>query len=288
MSGVAPAEEHRELVARLFPQMALASFEPVGGGWDCFTYEADGEWIVQLPRVPRAVESLRAQMRMLPELVGEVSAPVPSPDLMSFDPPAMGYRKIDGVALEAGELPQSGMLPERLGRFLYDLHMVPLEYLGLRSNGHVARRARCVLELSGFRDRVFPLLSEDERSRAHVMFDGFMGDERHFRFPDVLVHRDLGPEHILMGVKGDLAGVIDWGDAAPGDPAIDFAWSLHRAPEIGERALAAYGGAPDPTFRDRAKFYDALGPWHEVAYGLDAGRPERVASGLTGVRARLR
>jgi aminoglycoside phosphotransferase (APT) family kinase protein len=199
----------------------------------------------------------------------------------------MVYRVIEGRSLREGDPPLAGLLPERLGRFLHDLHTVPLEFLGLRSHGAEAWRQRYREQLDVFRARVMPLLGTAERAVAEAMFTGFLDEDAHFRFPDVLVHDDLGPAHILVKATGDLAGVIDWGDAGPGDPASDFAWILPHALGIGERALAAYGGSPDPTFRDRVRFYDALGPWYEVTHGLDTEQPNFVASGLVGVRERL-
>jgi aminoglycoside phosphotransferase (APT) family kinase protein len=96
------------------------------------------------------------------------------------------------------------------------------------------------------------------------------------------------PSTCSAGPDGSLAGVIDWTDARIGDPAIDFAWLLNG----GDAPFAAavveeYGEAVDAAFRARAAFFHLLGPWHEVVYGLDAGQPRYVASGLAGVRAPL-
>ena len=73
-----------------------------------------------------------------------------------------------------------------------------------------------------------------------------------------------------------------------GDPAWDFAWWLREMPSVGERALAAYGGAPDPGFEVRARFSFVMMPLHELDHGLEAGLPGLVDSGLAGFRARLR
>jgi aminoglycoside phosphotransferase (APT) family kinase protein len=278
---------HRDLVAGLFPTLDLDPFAPIGGGWDCFTYLAHGEWIVQIPRNEVTASTLRRQIALLPELAREVWATIPDPVLTSSDPAVMVYRAIEGRSLLEVELPPNAILPERLGRFLHDLHTVPLEFVGLRGRGGEDWRRQYRDQLRGFRERVFPLLQDDERERAGAMFDRFLGEDANFRFPEALVHNDLGPAHILATPTGDLAGVIDWGDAVPGDPAMDLAWVLNHAPTIGERALSAYGGQPDATFVDRARFYDALGPWYEVVHGLDTDQPSFVASGLDGVRERL-
>jgi aminoglycoside phosphotransferase (APT) family kinase protein len=282
-----PADEHRALVRRLFPSLACATFVAIGDGWDCFTYEVDGVWIVQLPRHEPAAETLRMQIALLQELGREVSAPIPFPELTSLEPPAMAYRKLEGTPVSREPRPlTAGIWPERLGRFLNGLHLVPLEFVGLRGGGSEAWRERFRLQLDAFDELVVPLLQPVEADRAHHMFHGFLADGA-FGFAESLVHADLGPGHVLVTPGGELAGVIDWGDATPGDPAIDFAWLLHGASEAGERALAAYGGPSDAMFRSRAAFYHALAPWYEVHFGLFSNQPDLVESGLAGLRERL-
>jgi aminoglycoside phosphotransferase (APT) family kinase protein len=279
-------DEPRAFIAARFPDLGpIEAFELVEGGWDLRTYVVNGTWIVQLPGLPGTDVVLRREATLLEGLQGEVSGALPAPAFVSDDPACLVYRRIEGVPVRDPAAP--GIWPERLGRFLYDLHLVPPEFAGLRAAGAAAWREAYREELAVFRDRVFPLLEPDERRRASDLFESFLGDDRAFRFATGIVHRDLGPEHVLLTPEGDLAGVIDWGDAAVGDPAIDFAWLLHRAPEAGERALAAYGGAPDERFRERVRFYDRLGPWYEVTHGLDTDRAAFVAGGLAGVRDRL-
>ncbi|MGW8376777.1 aminoglycoside phosphotransferase family protein [Streptomyces sp. ODS28] len=43
------------------------------------------------------------------------------------------------------------------------------------------------------------------------------------RAPGVLLHNDLKGEHLLLDEDGELTGVLDWTDAALGDPAEDLA-----------------------------------------------------------------
>lgn len=279
-------DEHRAFVATRFPTLGpIETFEPFGDGWDLATYLVNGTWIAQLPRLPGTDAVLRREAVLLDGLQGELSGALPAPSFVADDPPCLVYRRIDGRPVADPETP--GIWPERLGRFLYDLHLVPPEFAGLRASGPAALREHYREELATFERRVIPLLEPDEGEAARRMFAAFLDDDRTFRFATGVVHRDLGPDHILLTDEGDLAGVIDWGDADVGDPAIDFAWLLHRAPEAGERALAAYGGAADERFRERAAFYDRLGPWYEVTHGLDTDQPAFVASGLEGVRDRL-
>lgn len=279
--------EHRRFIQERFSSVRAETLEPVGDGWDSYTYEVDGEWIFQFPRLPGAEVSLRKQLAMLPELAQELPALIPNPEHVSMDPPCMGYRKIEGAPMSSMDAIGDGFWPERLGRFLFDLHLVPPEFVGMRMIEPAAWRDRHRLLLDVFRERVCPLLTAPERAGSEAMFAAFLGDDRTARFAPGLIHHDLGPTHVLVSGSGDLAGVIDWGDAEIGDPAADFAWLLFGTPVAGERALAAYGGEADAGFRDRGRFYHRLGPWHEVLYGLDTEQPRFVERGLAGLRERL-
>lgn len=277
--------EHRAMVAKLFPQIGVKSFKPVGGGRNCYTYEVDGEWIVQLPRSEEAEEMLLKQIAVLPELALEVSGAVPIPEMVSRDPLLMGYRKIAGEPLSRAR--DDDVWPERLGRFLYDLHMVPPEFVGMRGRGSGVVRDGLGAQIREFDDRVLSLLSDTDRDAASDRFRSFMGDDGNWRFAPCVTHGDIRSDHVLATPAGDFAGVIDWEQVSVGDPAIDFAWVLHEEPDAGERALAAYGGTPDDRFRDRARFRYQLMPWYEVVYGLESGESGLVARGLEAIRARL-
>jgi len=269
-------EAHRRFVRDRFG-LDAATFVPFGDGWASYTYLADDAWVFQFPRRPAAEEVLRKQIvvrRRLAELVGAL---VPAPTHVSIDPLCMGYRKIEGAPFT--EAPD-GAWPDALGRFLRAVHAAPPAAVGFDE-----RNAEDVAgEIDRWRATVVPLLDADDRRRAGDLFDAVVAD---MGFAPCVIHADVGAEHILVDGRGDLAGVIDWGACAVGDAAKDFAWLLEARPALGERILHAYGGAPDPGFRARARRAFALMPWHEVTYGLDTGQPAFVASGLAGVRARL-
>ena len=121
---------------------------------------------------------------------------------------------------------------------------------------------------------MFPVLDDDLRSRGKQLFDEV---ETLVGFEPALVHADLGPEHLLVR-DGRLVGVIDWGDARVGDPALDYSWLLN---------VPFAGWDVDPDLRRRARFYHRLGPWFEAHYGLFTEQPAHVERGLAGIRARL-
>ncbi len=178
------------------------------------------------------------------------------------------------------------LLPARqLGEFLTALHGFPLEQAaaaGIPEGSPAQWREEYRRFYQTVRQRVFPLLEAEKQRRIAAAWEGFVRDNANFCFQPALIHGDLSGEHILFDVgQGGITGVIDWEDAAIGDPAFDFTGLLgDYGPEVAQRVLAAYHGPADPGMLSRACFYAAIGPFHEVLFGLDAGLTQHVATGL--------
>jgi aminoglycoside phosphotransferase (APT) family kinase protein len=193
----------------------------------------------------------------------------------------VGCRKLAGS-------PARTDLSERTGRdlahFLSALHRFPVERacaLGVPYFDAARWRERFGSLCADFRQRVFPLLHPGECQRAETVF----ARVQDLDFVPVLIHADLGPEHILCR-DGRVVGVIDWSDARVGDAALDLAWCLNGTPQAVADA-AAHTYDVGTSLRERSLFYHRLGPWYEVIYGLETGQERFVASGVEGVRIRL-
>ncbi len=261
------------------PDLEVDRLVRVESGWDSAVVEVNGEWIFRFPRRPEVIDWLRTEAALLPELAQHLPAPIPQFELVDLDNGGfVGYRKLAGEPLARGT--SSAALGARLGEFLAALHAFPVDRARRLTGRDSEAEKRATVER--FRTAVLPLLDGSERPRGEVLLDEAFADP----FEPVLVHGDLGPEHLLHRGE-ELAGVIDWSDARVADPAIDFAWLLYEtSAPFTEQLLRSYGRT-DETLRRRALVFHRLGPWHEVIYGLDENRPELVASGLDGIRARL-
>ena len=271
--------DYRAILRERVPGLQVDRLVQVETGWDNAVVEVNDEWIFRFPRRPEVVDRLRAEAALLPELARRLPAPIPQFELVDLDEGGfVGYRKLAGESL-VEETP-SAALGAQLGEFLGALHAFPVDHARRLTGRDSAAGKRATFER--FRTAVLPLLDESARRRGELLLDAALAS----RFEPSLVHADLGPEHLLH--RGDeLTGVIDWSDARVGDPAIDFAWLLYgTSPRFADQLLRSYGPA-DERLRERALLFHRLGPWHEVLYGLDEGRPELVSSGLEGVHARL-
>ncbi|WP_026414563.1 phosphotransferase [Actinomadura oligospora] len=243
------------------------------GGWDSTATLEDG-WVVRTPRRPDVHPRLLAEIRLLPWLAPRLPLAVPVPELASSDPLAVRHRLVPGVPLESPAAEHG----RALGHFLRALHDTDLH----DATAHGLRDARDEFaeDLALFRERVIPLLPEHARAAGASLLNALDIGIR-----DTVVHADLGPEHVLVA-DGRLSGVIDFGDAHAGDPAIDLAWTLYGTPPAFAEALAgAYGVTPD--LRARGLLWHKLGPWYEVTRGLTTNDPTMRDTGMSAVLTRL-
>jgi aminoglycoside phosphotransferase (APT) family kinase protein len=233
-------------------------------GFDFKVLIVEDAWVVRWPRHRLAVEEIEHEVALLPALAPFLPVEVPRFEYVSREPWLVAYRLIRGEPLVSED-------PDGVRAFLDALHAVDVDKAPaprpdwLETYRHQAE---------DFRRIVLPLLDPDERSRGEAL----LGEvETLTGFQPAVTHSDLGPEHLIVR-DGKLAGVIDWGDARIGDPALDYSWLLN-------------GPFPDwdvdDELRRRALIYHRLGPWFEVHYGDFTDQPEWVRSGVAGVRSRL-
>jgi aminoglycoside phosphotransferase (APT) family kinase protein len=241
-----------------------APLRELDDGWDFKVLVVDDAWVVRWPRHRLALEEIEQEVELLPVLAPLLPVEVPQFEYVSREPWLVAYRFIRGEPLVAED-------PEGVRAFLEALHAVEIEDVPAQCPDWLDTYRR---QADEFRRVVLPLLDADERAHGEALLAEV---ETLTGFQPALTHSDLGPTHLLVR-DGRLAGVIDWGDARVGDPAIDYTWLLN-------------GPFPDwdvdDDLRRRARIYHRLEPWFEVHYGEFTERPEWVRSGLAGVRSRL-
>jgi aminoglycoside phosphotransferase (APT) family kinase protein len=243
----------------------------VSSGWDSLVLILPGRWVLRIARNDWAANGYAVEKavlsRLAPTLPARVPVPVRSGRRWTLT------RLIDGRPAGAES---SASVGEQLGSFLRALHAFPVA----KARALRVPDERRTVNLERFRNLVLPLLDEAERPPGERLLE----EHERATFEPALTHADLGPEHIVVQ-DDQLSGVIDWTDMCIGDPAIDLAWPLYGAPREFAAAVRERYGVSDELAR-RALVFHALGPWHEVVYGLRTDR-RWIESGLAGVRARL-
>jgi aminoglycoside 2''-phosphotransferase len=288
----------RRAVQEALPDLPLRTVEPLLEGWDNLVLDVNGEWILRFARRPETLAQWRRELALLPELATDFPVALPRYEILAWDRlehPFVGYRKIPGAPLRAGDLAAAGSatLARDLAAILAALDRFPVAraaaLLGIPDPTPAAWRA----EYQALRGRiervVLPHLGPEPAAATRALLDAFLESAANFAFEPCLVHRDLFGGNLLWDRgSGRVTGVLDWGDAGVGDPAIDLAGPLFcYGPSFADAVLAGTGHGSDPAFRARAAGYARLVPFHEALYALEVGEARLVDEALSDLGERL-
>lgn len=216
----------RRLLAAQLPDLAdrpLTVVEP--WGTDNALWRLGDDLIVRLPRIRWATGQVDREAMWLPRLASHLSVAVPEP--VAVGEPGHGYPYRWAVHRW---LPGDGAILDRIDdptMFALELAQVVRELQGLRTDGAPAAR-----------NRARPLQEYDESTRRAIHSASHLIDADSatavweealaappFERTSVWVHGDL--EGNCLVSDGRLTGLVDWGSACAGDPAVDVqvVWS---------------------------------------------------------------
>jgi aminoglycoside phosphotransferase (APT) family kinase protein len=282
------------LVAAQFPELANATVEPFGAGWDNAAFLIDGRLVFRLPRRRRVAGLIEREISILPQIAARLPLAISAPTLIGKKTPDYpwvfaGYELIAGstaCSVIVSDESRAG-LAKPLARFLRALHDVGTSDLverGLPPDeiGRLDHQKRLPMT----RERLAALAASGHLADGGIFADWLeahppqpLGDERRR-----LVHGDLYARHILLDGAALPTGVIDWGDVHLGDPALDVAIAHLMLPSSAYDAFrTAYGGIDDRTWnaaRYRAIYHAIL----ELDYGVRENDAGMLAMGLTALR----
>ena len=207
----------------------------------------------------------------------------PIGDILAVDHISIGYRKLSGEALS--DATATPPVAAQIGTFLDCLHRIPLDVVaqtGVLVASPDVWRAEYLVFYRWVQANIFTRVSEPLRKSMRNLWEGFLDTEENFQFKPVLIHGDLGIEHILVDPDADgLEGVIDWGDSRVGDPALDFTGLLAScSTEFVGQVLESYAVPLDGRFWERMAFYRDIIHFHKMRYGLELGDERFFAEGL--------
>jgi aminoglycoside phosphotransferase (APT) family kinase protein len=263
----------------------------IRGGEANWTFLVDDNLIVRFPRTEEVAQATAREIALLPRLSRHVSFPVPLPTVIATwnNFPFFGYQRIVGSELRRADL--SDKLLTQFGAQLAQLNSFPLDQVPRRSVERSIQTAwhdRYVHLWPQIEEFVFPeldsVLSDLVRQRFWQMLNQPPAFELCF------VHNDLGLEHVLIDSTGDsigaVIGMIDFEDAAIGDPAVDLA---PISAMITTEQLRYLVGQRDLGERlpERIQFYRWMGSVHAILYGIQESADAERISGIRGLQQRI-
>ena len=257
-------EGFRESIAAACPGLGLETVELFRAGQNNQLILVNGGLIFRFPKYGKGVAGLRREHAILS--AARPQLPLATPEYIYSSPDDevgrafVGYRKLPGRPLwpeDFRRINDEGTvdrLAADIASFLQALHAVPLETVDIPrepSDSPAVWR-----EIFGRIEQVvFPRLTAEARAWTGEQFDAFLGDDEQFAFDNVLRHGDFGSSNILYSAgERRVVGMIDFGHAGIGDPAVDFAGLCVCFGEAFLRRCARLYPLMD-LCRDRIRFY---------------------------------
>ncbi len=249
----------------------------LGDGCDHDNYLVDRQWVFRLPKTPEHEVRLDCEAALLSMLEAKtVRVPRPAGPFASAAWPLRYsvYRFLEGTSADTAEAIDVSSATEALAGLLAELHSIDVQNalaLGLpREHDPVRGWLNAV-------QRGAPVLGD---VMVHIPRERLDPTDLPEPLGEVVLHNDLWAEHILVDETGRVSAVIDWGDAAIGEPALDYAGLLAwqgRAflTETLERAGISWNEG-DIT---RAHFFAVTAALHSIALGRQMHKPGWVRSG---------
>ncbi len=271
-----------ERIRRAHPEIEIhsATLDDAAGQFNDLVL-VNGELVFRFPKTPETEHSLEREAALLRALQGRLPLPVPNPIYTSTDPRTglpdhVGYMLLAGEPLWCDTL--AGLpiedrraIAAQLGEFLQALHGLGPEELNLdlpiRDTPDDWQRL-----YEAFRAELFPFVRADAREQVTREFGAFLGDPGSSGREPVLRHGDFGGSNILYdpGTRR-VTGVLDFGSAALGDPAVDLAALTTYGPELIGHVGLAYPELLSEDRMSRARFYRGTFALQQALWALRSG-----------------
>jgi aminoglycoside phosphotransferase (APT) family kinase protein len=232
----------RDLLVAQLPHLAdlpLIRVEP--WGTDNAIWRLGDDLVVRLPRIHWATGQIGREVEWLPRLAPHL--PVALPEPIAVGEPCDGYpypwavhRWIPGESAAPDRVEDAEAFALDLAEVIRRLHGLPIDGAPAARN-----RARPLQDYDGATRRAIDAASHlIDAAVATAVWEEALAATPH-EGPRVWVHGDLEGNCLVR--SGRLCGIVDWGSACAGDPAVDIqvVWS----PLFTDRSRGAFLRALD-------------------------------------------
>lgn len=253
----------------------------------------DDVLVFRFPKYKDCVATMRTEIEILQGVRGHLPLATPNPIYSSMDTEAagevfMGYELIAGQPLwrdKLNSIKDESLLDRfasQLADFLSVLHGLPYQEIApnLPLNDGLTEWIEMYAEI---REYLYPLMRPDAREGVSVHFENFIANPILHEFSPALRHGDFGSCNILYDPSSlQISGIIDFGFAGLGDPAIDLA-AVSTYGEAFFRKILKYYPATE-VMLERAAFYRGTYALQEALHGWKNDDQEALESGMETYR----
>ena len=156
-------------------------------------------------------------------------------------------------------------MTSQLATFLRELHAIPVNQfvLDLPINDLPQDWAKLYDEIHHY---LFSKMRPEARDTISKHFETFLNQSELHTFEPTLRHGDFGSGNILYDLQNQsISGIIDFGSAGLGDPAVDIAAAMSFGESFFNHYYASYPGIA--SLIERANFYKGTFAIQEALYG---------------------
>ncbi len=281
-----------EQIQARYPELQIEKTEFNDTGQYSAVVIVNDALVFRFPRYAQYLDALANEAVILEALQGRLPLPVPNPIYKVFEPLEVGHAFI-GYALIPGEplwretvqniTSESTLnhIAGQLGAFLKALHQVPASA--------IAADLQRVDTVEQYRDmyqriqaKLYAFMRPDAREQVTAHFEGYLSQTGKYAFTPVLRHGDFGTVNLLYDPQAQtMTGVLDFGGAGLGDPAVDCA-GIYSTAGYGEaflrRCQAAY---PEiDGMMERVRFHFGTFALEEALFGIEHDDREAFNAGI--------
>ena len=245
--------------------------------------------IFRFPKFEAGLATLRCEAALLERIQGMLPLAIPNPQYVSREMKTvgkafMGYTKIKGEPLwhplfqSIKDKTVLKKLAGQLANFLWELHSIPLAQheIDLPINDLPPEWQNLYDEI---RKYLYPKISLDSQQAISHHFETFLEQVSDHPFEPALRHGDFGSGNILYDPQSQsISGIIDFGSAGLGDPAVDIAAAMTFGDSFFNYYYASYPGLE--ALIERARFYKDTFALQEALYGVKHDDPAAYERGI--------
>jgi len=251
------------------------------------------EVVFRFPKYEESIATIVKEIRILNCIQGRVQLSVPnpifsSPEMNIVGKAFMGYPLIPGEPLWRHIFKgiQDETILDRfasqLAGFLAELHEIPYAALGLVLPIEDTLDEWMDL-FANIKTHLYEFMRSDAQREVTSHFEAFIDTPELHRFSPAIRHGDFGSTNILFDPTSmEITGILDFGFAGVGDPAIDLASVSTFGNAFYQKILAHYPATE--MMLARAKFFRGTYALQEALHGFKNNDKDAFDAGMQAYR----
>ena len=266
-------------IRELFPELTIESISINSEGLLNDVVVVNGELVFRFAKTGFGFKDPLAEANVLRFLRKYITLRIPEPFYESHE--LLAYRLIPGQTLRRDQLmrlPETDQqaVADQLAEFFKQLHGIPLSDAAphdIPMADALMKYDRWVNVFQRIQEKVFPLLLPHVRDWVAEHFESHLADKQNFEYELRMVDTDVPPYHILFdNEQKRISGIIDFGCAGLGDPAIDLGVIMYNYGEsFLDRFYHVYPEAK--SYLKRARFYAGAIEVRWLLTGIERNNP---------------